>query len=240
LFIIFDLDDTLIDTSASITPFQLEKALKFVLHKIGREHELIQAYSRLLELDQNASSGEAALKVFLENYGVSENLLEEAVAVFQSMPDPECPILPMEQAHDVIQTLRFHRLAIVTIGKEALQYHKLKKAGFDPTLFSKIIVAAEKNKKNHYSSLLELYNESPCNTLVIGDRLMIDLQPAKELGCRTVHFLRGRGLRLMSGMKDGNQTKNTDGSCVVDHTIKRMQELVAIVEKHEGMKESLV
>jgi FMN phosphatase YigB (HAD superfamily) len=118
-----------------------------------------------------------------------------------------------------VKTLAFHRLAVVTIGREELQHFKLKKAGFFLDLFSKIVVTTERNKKIHYKSLLEEYGDAPCETIVVGDRIEVDLRPAKELGCSTVRMMRGRG--AYEEQKDK----------VVDYTIYDLRELPEIIEK---------
>jgi len=262
LFIIFDLDDTLIDTSESITPFQLKKALVFALQKIGRSDECVAAYKCLMELNQGAPCGNSALKTFLEHYGVSGEIIDGATEILRSIPDPEIPILAMQNAQDVVQALSSHRLAIVTIGREELQQYKLKKAGFDPSLFSKIIVTAERNKKIHYAALLEEYNQAPQKTIVVGDRVMIDLQPAKELGCQTVRLLKGRGFQAFQKEEDherivkdpfgltmpfcpedshsGSKGSFTPRACVVDHAIRHIDELIAIVERYEARSEGSI
>ncbi len=255
MFIIFDLDDTLIDTSGSITPFQLKRALEFALQKLGRLNEFAEAYIRLMEINQNSLCGRDALTSLLEAYVVNEGLLRETLGILRMIPDSQCTILAMQNAPSVVQALSSHRLAIVTIGHEELQLYKLKKAGFDPSLFSKIVVTEERNKKNHYTSLMREYGQVPQRTIVIGDRVMIDLQPAKELGCRTVRLLKGRGLQIFKTEEarkpvggfcldphqrvcasDGHDGSKVDyaSSYVVDHAIEHIHELIAIVESYEA------
>jgi FMN phosphatase YigB (HAD superfamily) len=71
---------------------------------------------------------------------------------------------------------------------------KMKKAGIDSSIFSKILFSAARNKKIHYQGLLDEFGVSPSEVVVCGDRIATDLVPAKELGCRTVHMRWGRGI----------------------------------------------
>ncbi|MBS3904311.1 MAG: HAD family hydrolase [Simkania sp.] len=223
MFIIFDLDDTLIDSSGSIIPFQLKRALKLAVRVELPMEDFSSLFSELMEVNRVASSGEVALRNFLNSYGVSKDLTEQCVEVLGSMPDPELAIEPVEHAKEVLEMLGHHQVAIVTIGKEELQLYKLKKAGFDPRFFSKIIVAAEKNKKAHYIALLDEFKQNPSETIVIGDRVVVDLAPAKALGCQTVQILRGRGLaELESGVSED-----------VDHRIHDLSALVDIVDRQK-------
>ena len=64
----------------------------------------------------------------------------------------------------------------------------------DSGIFSKIVVSEEKNKGPHYQSLSKELRYPPSEILVCGDRVAIDLAPAKQLGCKTVQIRWGRGL----------------------------------------------
>ena len=48
-----------------------------------------------------------------------------------------------------------HRLAIVTGGRKAYQLEKLEKAGLEPSIFCKINVAEDCQKKPSYEALAE-------------------------------------------------------------------------------------
>ena len=52
----------------------------------------------------------------------------------------------------------------------------------------------EGSKKEAYQEIIENISISPSKVLVIGDRIPVDLAPAKELGCKTVHVKQGRGV----------------------------------------------
>ena len=153
MFIIFDLDDTLIDTSACITPFQLKKSLRFAQEK-GLELDTAGCELLLKEHVRDLSC-ESAFKKFLEFHGASPSLIHEILAEYRTLPDADVEIPTVPYALDVLKALGSHRLAVVTIGKLELQHYKLKKAGIFLGFFSKIIVTAERSKNIHNESLLE-------------------------------------------------------------------------------------
>lgn len=215
MFIIFDLDDTLIDTSCHIAPAQLKKALRFAQTKGLVFSE--ESCARLLAEHVKAVSCEMALKEFLETHEASSSLILETLQQYRTLPDPDLAIPTVPNAKEVLEVLSGHRLAIVTIGKEELQLYKLKKAGFFVHLFSKIVVATERNKKIHYQSLLEEFGHKPEETIVVGDRIEVDLLPAKELGCKAVRLMRGRG------------AYDTLTDVKLDHTIYDLKELPNLI-----------
>ena len=80
---------------------------------------------------------------------------------------------------------------------------KLKKAGIDSSLFCKILILEKKNEKKYcYESLIQELNLSPGDVIVCGDRIPIDLVPAKQLGCKTIHMKKGRGLHTAGSERE--------------------------------------
>jgi HAD superfamily hydrolase (TIGR01509 family) len=216
LFIIFDLDDTLIDTSRSVTPLLLDR----ILQRAQREGLLFdqEARVKLLEGHLQYRSSEEALTSFLEEHGASPQLVAELKLQYRNAMDEKVDVPPLPYALELISLLLKHRLAIVTLGEERIQYDKLKKAGFFPENFSKIVATAGQSKKELYQILLEQYAHLPSETVVIGDRIAIDLLPAKQLGCHTVRILNGRGAR------------EVDQEMIVDWTIFHLKDLLQIIK----------
>jgi FMN phosphatase YigB (HAD superfamily) len=195
LFIIFDLDDTLIDTSGCITPIKLERALHSMVRS-GLEIDDFQlALDFLLRLDKKAESARSALEEFVEVNGFDSRFLQIALDEVYHVFSNEIPVFPTEDAVEVLSALSYnHKMAIVSVGKKEHQLLKLEKAGIDTSLFCKILVLEERNKKSHYKQLIQEMSLLPKEVVVCGDRIPIDLTPAKQLGCSTVHMKKGRGI----------------------------------------------
>ncbi|MBX9924699.1 MAG: HAD family hydrolase [Rhabdochlamydiaceae bacterium] len=195
MFIIFDLDDTLIDTSACITPVKLERALSRMIQEGMEIEDFSQALHTLLQIDQLSDSARSALEEFIEINGFDSRFLSIGLnEVYHQFCD-DLPVFPVEEAVSVLSKLSYeHKMAIVSIGNLDQQLWKLKKAGIDSSLFCKIHILEEKNKKETYQALIQEMNISPQEVIVCGDRIPIDLAPAKQLGCMTVHMKKGRGL----------------------------------------------
>ncbi len=191
MLIIFDLDDTLIDTSGCITPIKLESALSRMVEAGLKVPNFEDALETLRRLDASAESARHTLSEFLEILGTEEEdkYFKMAVEEVYGPISDDIPIFPLEQAIEVLLDLKgTHELALVSMGKMEQQLIKMKKAGIDSTIFSKIVISEERDKKPHYKKIVEELGYAPSDTLVCGDRISLDLVPAKELGCKTVHM----------------------------------------------------
>ncbi|MBS0616232.1 MAG: HAD family hydrolase [Verrucomicrobia bacterium] len=221
MLIIFDLDDTLIDTSGSITPIQLESALRRMIEEGLPVTSGGGASDMLKRLDRGADSAKSALSEFLEILDVEEKFYPMALEEVYGPIPADLPIFAHENALEVLQELsQHHTLALVTIGKTQQQKYKMEKAGIDSTLFSKIVITEVRDKKPHYESLLEEFGMTPAETIVCGDRIAIDLVPAKELGLKTIHVRQGRGKKAPQHLERE-----------VDFTVTELKQIEEIIKQ---------
>jgi putative hydrolase of the HAD superfamily len=191
LLIIFDLDDTLIDTTGSVTPYKLKCCLERMIEGGLKVDNFDAALRELESLNLQFSKSKEALIHFAHG---DKHLLNLALkALYALLPDDfKIPTTP--HAKEVLEEFqqRFP-LALVTSGQPHFQLQKLEKAGIDREIFSKIAIPEDALKKPHYEAILSEFSLSPNEVLVCGDRIPMDLKPAHELGCRTVHMRWGRG-----------------------------------------------
>ncbi|MFI5334260.1 MAG: HAD family hydrolase [Chlamydiales bacterium] len=207
MLIIFDLDDTLIDTSACITPIKLVDALRS-MRKAGLAlANWDAAESMIKQLDASKESAKETLIEFLEIHGADKRFLEIGLKEVYENLSLDMPILPVNGALALLEDLKVdHDLAIVTVGKEERQLKKMKKAGIDHTLFCKIVATEYPDKKSHYQMLMREQGFLPHEVVVLGDRIAGDLVPAKALGCKTVHVQHGRGRQMIASKMDADYT----------------------------------
>jgi putative hydrolase of the HAD superfamily len=217
LLIIFDLDDTLIDTSGCITPIKLKDALERMIAAGLKIEDEAEAYRRLLQINQNALSSRQALKEFL---GTEGHFLEIGSQEVYGNISPQLPIEPFSGVIDTLAELSsLHQLALVTQGRSDQQFAKMKKAGIDYRIFSKVIASENSSKKIHYQAVVEdLKPAADSGVLVCGDKVAVDLAPAKELGMITVHMRRGRG-KAQAGPSE-----------IVDYTIGEFAQIKEILK----------
>lgn len=217
MLIIFDLDDTLIETSTCLTPLRLEVALKRMLAAGLKVDTFERALQLLLEINQSAPSSRKAMEVFAEIYPGGTDCLQMGLDSFKESLPSDLELKPAEGAIQLLNELvDEHNLALVTIGYPKVQFEKMEKAGIEPKFFSKIIVGAGPSKRPYYEEIMSEFGEGP--GLVCGDRVHLDLSPAKELGLRTVHVRFGRGLQQMQPARD------------VDFAIGKLEELKEIIK----------
>lgn len=187
MLIIFDLDDTLIDTSGSITPHRLRSL-------VSDE----DSYQEIISLNELCSSSQQALGQFAQLRGLGAGWIQESMQKMFS-PLPQGFTIPLTLgAREVLDWLgqSSHQVALVTGGNPSFQMEKLGKSGLDSFPFHSVVIAEDSKKKPYYQSLVKGLGCAPEEVLVCGDRPAIDLAPAHELGFRV--FLRrwGRGLQV--------------------------------------------
>lgn len=219
MLIIFDLDDTLIDTSGSITPFQMKRVLADIFVTKRFEGTFQEIFNDLLNLDKKCASARDTLKIFFRKYNIDQShYLASIDKIYGDIPE-ECKIFTVPQALETIELLsKTHTLAIVTAGDPKIQLYKLEKAGMDRSFFCKIDVSSTLDKKKYFESLIKDFSLKSEDVLVCGDKINIDLIPAKELGCKTVLMQWGRG-------------KNQLIDKSVDFKIASLPELYKILEE---------
>jgi FMN phosphatase YigB (HAD superfamily) len=211
--IIFDLDDTLIDTSGTITPFKLRLCVERFLALGVVLPPLDEAHQELLEINRFCLKSQEAIAKFGRKYGAKEDAI---VAACQEMVTPLPESFSIAKTPHAEEILRFYHakcpLAIVTGGYPPFQLDKLKKAGIEVSLFSMIGVPEDSVKKPYYAALQKRFELPSQEIWVCGDRIEMDLRPAFELGFQTVHMQWGRG-------------KNVPQEPWITHSIRNLNEL---------------
>lgn len=213
MLIIFDLDDTLVETTKCLTPRYLKDAHQ-AMGSIGPLEEL-------MALNETTLTSKGAITAFWQRYSEDLEVLEKGLETMgQSIPED----LELELVPDCLETLSLIKdmassIALVTRGEPRLQLQKVEKAGIQQSVFSKLIISSGPSKKSDYQKVIRDLGQDPKDVVVCGDRVPLDLTPAKELGLFTVHFQHGRGRSHQEPKKD------------VDLVIYRLKELIQVLQK---------
>lgn len=156
-----------------------------------------QDFSELLELNDSLQSARKALQQFCRYRLFSASRIQKAYeALYTPLPE-EFSLPTTPHAKEILEELHErHTLALVTVGVDRFQREKLKKAGIDSSIFSKMVIPEESIKKPHYEALVREFLVRPEEVWVCGDRVEIDLFPAHELGAKTIQMRWGRGAHL--------------------------------------------
>ena len=221
MLIIFDLDDTLIDTwNTSILPklkIAFQEMMKAGL-KIENEEKSLK---RLIDINNYADNGKTTIETFLKELGCNNSLIfDVGYEAYYGGPLLDIIRPPLPHALEVLHTLhQNHTLILITHGEEKTQYDKIQKAKINPHLFLKTIVTLNYDKSESYQQILHEFDFKPQDILVIGDKHKTDLLPAKALGMKTVHMKWGKGKILVPKQDE------------VNYIISDLQELLKIVEE---------
>lgn len=176
------------------------------------------AFNRLLSINQQAISSRQALTDFWKLYSNQVEILTSGLSTLKTPIPSDLPIDLVPGALECLDYVgNFCDLALVTMGDFNFQIAKMEKAGIQPARFSKLIVGKGSSKKSDYHRILEEFQSLPSDGIVCGDRVSIDLSPAKELGLFTVHFKNGRGKVHSKPVED------------IDLSIKTLKELHEVI-----------
>lgn len=216
--VIFDLDDTLVETSKCLTPYYLRQAYE-AMQQAGLPSEK-KSFTKLIQCNQESLTSKEAVQKFCDH--LPKNIIEAGLNALSLDIPQSLSLDPVPGALALLEILQeYHTLALVTCGMESIQKQKLKKAGIQPERFSKLVVGNGLSKKVAYQEVMENFKASPNDVLVCGDRISLDLSPAKELGFFTVHFRNGRGKIHFEPQSD------------VDLTIHSLNELAQLEALYE-------
>jgi FMN phosphatase YigB (HAD superfamily) len=161
-----------------------------------------------------SSSSQETVSLIAQRYG-AHHLIDEMLAQYTSPLPPHFSIPATPHAKTVLEILRSQGniLALVTGGVASYQMEKLEKAGLEPSIFSKITIPGDSQKRPCFAALAQEFSQPSSESVAVGDRVQMDLAPAHDLGWRTVHMRWGRG---RMGHKEN----------WVDHSIHELSELL--------------
>ncbi len=221
MLLIFDLDDTLIETTTFLTQKKLMKALKAMVNAGLVIHDSERAQEMLCRMNLAALSTRDLLEEFVELLGAAEEFVAIGMREIVKVDLDQYEINSSNEVIEILEQLRNdYTLCLVTRGDEKMQREKLHYFGLDtePSLFSEVIVTPFFDKGRHYEDLRKKFGFSPHEVVVVGDRIESDLAPAKQMGAVTIHMKKGRGANSMPNKE------------IVDYTIYELKELVLVLE----------
>lgn len=168
--VIFDLDDTLIDTRGVLLPAALERVA------VATGIEVARLNARGKRIDE-----------VLEGLDLPEDARRRAAAAWY---DPQVavvpPLDPLPGARELLSALRGKlRLFLLTRGDVARQTGKIRACGLAPYFEETVIRPIEEpgSKRDDILAILERCGLAPDRCAVVGDDPDDELACARELGC---------------------------------------------------------
>ena len=218
--IVYDLDDTLLDTSRLIVPRAAKRSCQFLIDA-GLSLSLEQCQELRAQMAKKYSHKEIFAKLAAE-YGLSSThpAVEQAIQAFYN---PEVPSsLPVfDGALEVLQKLqdKGYSLYLVTSGDPKTQNKKIDVMGVR-SWFKQVFIPnslLHERKENAFRQILALENIQSTELLSFGNRLSSEIRDAKRAGCTTCYFAYGEHL--------GEQPQFAEDH--PDFTISRHEELIS-------------
>jgi len=221
--IVFDLEGTLFESAALN-----RRHLAMVIDVIARRHNFLKE-----EANESLLSKRKRMKTelgyvppltnVLQGLGLSKN---EFFATIEKI-DPIPFIKQDANLKRMLQELRNKDLKLVLLTNVGHRYalRILEALGINTTYFDYLITGSEMEevKPHPYSfrTVVEYLNLPPDQIIMVGDRIAIDLAPAKALGMKTVLVT-----EKLSGLNKRNKN--------VDVVLKRIYDLPDLL-KNEGI-----
>jgi putative hydrolase of the HAD superfamily len=225
--VLVDLDDTLLDTSATVDSAWDDACTRC---ELGEYHPSVVAAiksfrdwfwsdperHRVGRLDMTAARRHI-VSTALKNIGYRDAGVAKRIAdLYSELRDQSVTVLP--GALDTLQWFRASGCltALLTNGASAAQREKITRFGLD-AFFDCILVEGDlgfgKPDLRVFKHALAVLNVNPEQAWMIGDNLVWDIAPARALGIYAVWIdAGGRGLPESS-------------SCVPDRIVRRVEEL---------------
>lgn len=203
--IVFDLDDTLVDTFGTlIKPLEMEAVARMASAGIG-ESDSEQIFETILRLrrDDPDRIEEALAQTFPQ---LGEKALAARRSVFAQASPDELQIEPAVKSMLRELSGRYDTY-LLTVGRRDFQNRKLERLGIRP-LFKGIVVLAsgsEETKESWLSALVDS-GTPPSSVVVVGNRLDNEIRAGNRLGMKTVWVKRGEG----SGLSPCEETGEPD------------------------------
>lgn len=217
--LVFDLDDTLLDTSGLIIPQAVRNSCQMML-----DQGLKCSMPECLEMRADLAKGMSHTKIFAriaDHFGCTHRdaAVEGAIREFYNPAVPaQLPLLP--GALENLEALKSkYVLYLVTAGTNEAQQKKVAAVGV-AGYFKKIFILdsiSGSKKDQAFREILEAEKIQPKELLSIGNRLSSEIRHAKMCGCDTCYFAFGEHLGEIPEVPEDHP----------DYTIHFHRELIA-------------
>ncbi|GAB63971.1 MAG: uridine diphosphate-N-acetylglucosamine-binding protein YvcK [Candidatus Jettenia sp.] len=191
--VIFDLDDTLYDCTGLLIDASRKRAAKAMV-EAGLPCTEEEAYQLQKELSDKYGPYHLVFNEIVNKYRANTTLINIAYKAYNSSEVSEIKPFP-----DVIPTLkelkdRGYYLFLLSVGVHERQENKINILGLRP-YFDEIVINDQEIgplMEDCIRNLIGRYTISPCETVMVGDKIRDELRIAKSLGMITIQMLHGR------------------------------------------------
>ncbi|MCB1231520.1 MAG: HAD family hydrolase [Verrucomicrobiae bacterium] len=184
--VIFDLDQTLLDRSASLLEFLRWQSEGMLRSDLENPADFV---SRFLELDDNGRVWkDEVYRRLIEEFDIGRWRMEELLAVYESCFCGFC--VSRTGVEQAIQELAAnYRLGLISNGKTPFQERNFRALGyaevFDSILVSEAVGLRKPDARIFRLGCSEL-EVAPDEAVYVGDNPIADIKGAREAGLRTI------------------------------------------------------
>ncbi|MDN3511375.1 MAG: uridine diphosphate-N-acetylglucosamine-binding protein YvcK [Candidatus Jettenia sp. CY-1] len=191
--VIFDLDDTLYDCTGLLIDASRRRAAKAMV-EAGLPCTEEEAYQLQKELSDKYGPYHLVFNEIVNKYRANTKLINIAYKAYNSSEVSTIKPFP-----DVIPTLKElkdkgYYLFLLSVGVHERQENKINILGLRP-YFDEIVINDQEIgplMEDCIRNLIGRYTISPCETVMVGDKIRDELRIAKSLGMITIQMLHGR------------------------------------------------
>lgn len=188
--VIFDLDDTLINTTDQLIPIAISVLRQVLIsYEISiSEHELIKIRQEFFKTNPRQSFNTHLVQQFFDLKEQSE-VLNKLSECFYNIPLPNSLLLTPD-AEKVLKELKAN-LYLVTSGSKVTQFKKIKLTGLEKYFKSWHCAEDEVSLSKHQLFKELIKDKDPKSVLVIGNRIDNEIKAANSLGVDSCLYLFG-------------------------------------------------
>ncbi len=222
--IIFDLDDTLFDSTGQNFKKALFSAVT-EMKSLGLKHDIDTVVNDLIA-NVMADPGINKFNYIKEKYALTEDICEAGIKAYYNFQFDKIELFP--GAEDLLNELSLrYTTGLITFGNQEVQNRKIEFLGLNK-IFKHIIISPE-DKYTSFVNMINLLGIKQNRILVVGDRIDSELKVGKKLGMQTVRLLKGK----YKGLSPQNSFETPD------YVINRIQDLREILSKIEEKENKL-
>lgn len=224
--IIFDLDDTLLDSSGTTKLAHMHACEKMIGAGLPAK-DVDEAYDALTKIIQVRGSNYSNHYNLLCNQYKAKNKARVIAAGMVAYHNTKFAFLRLFP--DVMDTLMYlvknnYKLLIITNGIAIKQWEKIIRLRID-SIVDRVYISKEKNTSTSKSSMakfaLKENNLLPEEVVWVGDRLDTDIMEANQLNIHSIRILKGKRAKELPKNKDQQP----------QFTIDNISELPKILDK---------
>lgn len=213
--VLFDLDQTLLDRSASLKHFLTWQVNALPLVVNSEKQSFIESF---IELDANGTVWkDVVYRQLIQKFKISEFTEQQLLTSYIQDFNQFC--VAFMGVDTVIQKLfkAGYSLGLISNGKTPFQEHNFQALGLNQ-YFSSVIISEAVGLRKPQAEIFQLacqqMNVRPEQCVMVGDNEIADIQGAKNIGMQTILFDPDQKMR----------------STQADHRVQHFEEILVIIK----------